>query len=310
MSTPGKGSGPFDKLLQHPVVLRGRKLVDDGKVSLQKSGVLPEELNSPKTWWILFGVVFVFTSVLLLQGGASSVETKMDVSLRFKLQEQKKLLRERTLMIDELRDQIESYETTRQKHRQLLKETKQLYDSKLKKKSEDFELLQQISDQKSLLIKALEAEKIDYDVEIKNMTVEVRQINLLKLDLTKCHGEVQECQTEKEGLTEKVATAKKRGDTYKKILEEKIVQIEALHKKTKEHYEKVNELQDKVTAAHTELSTSTALCKEEIETKFAEIEKAKDSRTCALEVSNLKAKVASLEEQVGKLKKYKKDHPV
>ena len=106
-----------------------------------------------------------------------------------------------------------------------------------------------------------------------------------------------------------VASAKKRGDTYKKILEEKIVQIEALHKKTKDHYEKVNDLQDSISQAHTELSTSTALCKEEIESKFAEIKKAKDSRTCALEVSNLQSKVATLTEQVGKLRKYKKEHP-
>ena len=271
-------SGAY-KLLQNPVVGKIKKAVEDGKATVYSTfPALAAEENKTKIWLCLFGIVFVFTSVVFLQNGTpGAISSSVDTRTSMKIQEQRNLIRKRDLLIDDLQLRLDR-EMAKQDHTQKVRG--------------DMEVMQKIVDTKTKIIEELEAQMKAKDLELKIADSTSDSVSLCRAEAKEAIGKLTsdavKQNTKYIKMESELKSALTKAKTYKRIVEEKIVQIEALHKKVKSHYQRVNDLQDKVQKQQNNMNIAKATCEEETAA-------AKDARTCTEEIKALEEKVATLE---------------
>lgn len=275
-------SGAY-KLLQNPVAGKIKKAVEDGKATVYSAfPALAAEENKTKIWLCLFVIVFVFTSVVFLQNGTpGAISSSVDTRTSMKTQEQRNLIRKRDLLIDDLQLRLDR-EMAKQDHTQKVRG--------------DMEVMQKIVDTKTKIIEELEAQMKakDLELQIADSTFDSsdRGVSLCRAEAKEAIGKLTSDAVKKNTryvkMESELKSALTKAKTYKRIVEEKIVQIEALHKKAKSHYQRVNDLQDKVQKQQNNMNIAKATCEEETA-------EAKDARTCTDEIKALEEKVATLE---------------
>ncbi|WZN60798.1 hypothetical protein HKI87_03g23320 [Chloropicon roscoffensis] len=203
-------------LLRNPVVDTARRVAGETRDAVTASfPSLKGEENKAKLWWFVFGVVFIFTSVVFLQSGSGLSSQSFDSGMAARLQRERELLKKRDLMIDDLRGEIEA-----------LKESSHTKADKL---------VEQVREELSEKNTQLDAAKVAIEALTESESGATSAVEKLTGELAKVTGEL--------------ASSKAKARQYKEIIEKKIGQIEDLHKKVKEHYEKVNSLQDKISEA-------------------------------------------------------------
>ena len=203
-------------LLRNPVVDTARRVAGETRDAVTASfPSLKGEENKAKLWWFVFGVVFIFTSVVFLQSGSGLSSQSFDSGMAARLHRERELLKKRDLMIDDLRGEIEA-----------LKESSHTKTDKL---------VGQVREELSEKNIQLDAAKVAIEALTESESGATSAVEKLTGELAKVTGEL--------------ASSKAKAGQYKEIIEKKIGQIEDLHKKVKEHYEKVNSLQDKISEA-------------------------------------------------------------
>ena len=242
------GSNPVYKLIQHPAVEKARKTAEDGMTSFSSAlGIATE--GKAKFWWSFFGIVFVFTAVILLGSGASSIQTKLDATAGLKVQQQREMLKKRTLMIEDLRLDNKRLEMELKD----LKETSALYEGQAHKGKDDFVLLQKILDGKAKLVDELttQIKELNADLESKDRDIsrESERESERAKSLEGLTQSLETCQAANEELTAKNAK-------YKNL----VVQLEAVHKKEKEKYEKLIALEKELNAASKKINADKIKC--------------------------------------------------
>lgn len=210
-------------LLRNPVVDTARRVAGETRDAVTASfPSLKGEENKAKLWWFVFGVVFIFTSVVFLQSGSGLSSQSFDSGMAARLQRERELLKKRDLMIDDLRGEIEALkESSHTKADKLVEQVREQLGARSEELSE-----------KNI---QLDAAKVAIEALTESESGATSAVEKLTGELAKVTGEL--------------ASSKAKARQYKEIIEKKIGQIEDLHKKVKEHYEKVNSLQDKISEA-------------------------------------------------------------
>ena len=210
-------------LLRNPVVDTARRVAGETRDAVTASfPSLKGEENKAKLWWFVFGVVFIFTSVVFLQSGSGLSSQSFDSGMAARLQRERELLRKRDLMIDDLRGEIEALkESSHTKADKLVEQVREQLGARSEELAE-----------KNI---QLDAAKVAIEALTESESGATSAVEKLTGELAKVTGEL--------------ASSKAKARQYKEIIEKKIGQIEDLHKKVKEHYEKVNSLQDKISEA-------------------------------------------------------------
>ena len=221
-------------LLRNPVVDTARRVAGETRDAVTASfPSLKGEENKAKLWWFVFGVVFIFTSVVFLQSGSGLSSQSFDSGMAARLQRERELLKKRDLMIDDLRGEIEA-----------LKESRHTKADKL---------VEQVREQLGARSEELSEKNTQLDAELaeKNIQLDAAKVAIEALTESEsgATSAVEKLTGELAKVTGELASSKAKARQYKEIIEKKIGQIEDLHKKVKEHYEKVNSLQDKISEA-------------------------------------------------------------
>ncbi|QDZ19659.1 hypothetical protein A3770_03p21770 [Chloropicon primus] len=240
----------YTSLVEHPVVHKLKQVAREWRDALSSGFQSGKGDESKAKWWLLFGIVFVFTSVLFLQNGASNSGLNMDRAAAIRIQEARLEAKKHAADLDKLRRKVK-----------ICKDENRVYVSDISQLKIDMKSMEDIIANKSKTNKELEqelGESFGSNTEIQQAVGKLNsQIQEQAETIDQRNSDIVQLNSDIDQLNSDLEVARTKSNAYKTILETKVRELEDIQVKMKS-FKKVSDLQEKLIESFKRSCTNAA----------------------------------------------------